>query len=351
MPTTYTFGSSVGSDGIGSFFDDYDGTITTVVDDGSIQPGDAVTITGFDINTMSTGGVSGGTGFYLGNGTFNGANGYVFGGADTVAGNTNFFVVFDGDEGSQFSTAIDVGNFVDDPSSQPLDDDPACFAVGSMIATPDGETAVECLKIGDPVMTANGRHVPVTWVGRKTVHKAFASPRVQPVRIRAKALGFGQPHSDLVVTSDHAIVLEGLAINAGALVNGTSISFVPLNKQPDLNVYYHIETEEHEVILANGAPAETYIDYVQRKAFDNYQEYLDLYGEERTISELELPRISGKRFVPQSIRARLQGELGKAPGFVVDSLNVGYGGLGRRQISEYLDRVVVHPPSDQVANL
>ncbi len=38
-----------------------------------------------------------------------------------------------------------------------------------MIATPDGETAVEALSIGDLVMTASGEQVPVKWIGRQTI--------------------------------------------------------------------------------------------------------------------------------------------------------------------------------------
>ncbi|MEY8842593.1 hypothetical protein AB9K41_26480, partial [Cribrihabitans sp. XS_ASV171] len=73
--------------------------------------------------------------------------------------------------------------------------------------------------------------------------------------------------------------------------------------------YYHVETEDHDVILANGAPAETYVDYIQRRAFDNYAEYLELYDEERTIPEMPLPRISAARLVPGGIRARLARDL------------------------------------------
>ena len=329
MPTSYSFGSSIGSDGGAAFLDVVEGTITADIDDGSILVGDAVTIAGFDVNTMSLGGVSGGAGYYLGAGTFNGFTGYVFGSADTVAGNDSFFVVFDVDEGWETLTGVDVMDFADDPSSQTLANDPACFAAGSMIATPNGEIAVESLEIGDLVRTAEGKHVPVTWIGRKTVHKAFASPGVQPVRIRAGALGAGQPHSDLVVTSDHAMVVEGLAINAGALVNGASIAFVPLDEQPKLTVYYHVETEAHNVILANGAPAETYVDYVQRKSFDNYQDYLALYGMERIVSEMELPRISSRRLVPQSIRTRLRGEACDVPEGAARSVSSEHGAFGR----------------------
>lgn len=53
-----------------------------------------------------------------------------------------------------------------------------CFAAGSMIATPKGETAVEALKIGDLVTTAKGRKTKVLWVGRQTVNTVNAPLRM-----------------------------------------------------------------------------------------------------------------------------------------------------------------------------
>jgi len=88
-------------------------------------------------------------------------------------------------------------------------------------------------------------------------------------------------------------------------VNGRTIAFVPLADLPQQVTYYHIETEAHDVILANGTPAETFVDAVTRSHFDNYQEYLDLYGAERIIPEMQAPRITARRLVPAAIRARL----------------------------------------------
>ena len=187
--------------------------------------------------------------------------------------------------------------------------DVACFAAGTLIATPEGERAVETLEIGDPVMTADGRAVPVKWIGRQTLHKVFTpAERFCPVRVTAGALGDGLPHTDLVLTADHALIFDSLAINAGALVNGTAIVTEAKENLPERVTYYHVETEGHDVILANGAAAETYVDYVQRAVFDNYAEYLALYGEDRNIHEMAMPRVSSARLVPPAIKARLNGE-------------------------------------------
>jgi hypothetical protein len=68
---------------------------------------------------------------------------------------------------------------------------------------------------------------------------------------------------------------------------------------------YHIETEAHEIILANGAPAETFIDNVSRRVFDNFAEIEALYGDVPEMAELPYPCAMSARQVPGAIRARL----------------------------------------------
>ncbi len=58
---------------------------------------------------------------------------------------------------------------------------PICFGVGTLIATPTGEAAVETMQFGELVMTEDGRQVPVLWIGRQTIHKRFApAERIAP---------------------------------------------------------------------------------------------------------------------------------------------------------------------------
>ena len=181
-----------------------------------------------------------------------------------------------------------------------------CYLEGTLIATPTGERALETLAIGDLILTADGRAVPVKWVGRQQIRNGvFASPKLEPVCIAAGALGQGLPHRDLHVTAAHGMIWQGLVVNAGAMVNGTTIRFVPLTEMPPVFTWFHIETEGHEEILAQGAPSETFVDYVGRSAFDNYQEYLDLYGAERIIPEMKHPRISAQRMLPNDLRAQI----------------------------------------------
>lgn len=179
-----------------------------------------------------------------------------------------------------------------------------CFAAGTMIATPTGERCVETLNIGDVITTAAGGTTKVLWLAQQTITARHGmTAKRAPVRILAGALG---NHTDLIVTADHGMVIDGLVVNASALVNGTTVDWVAETDIPKAFIVYHIETTHHDVVLANGAATETFVDAAGRAAFDNHQEYLDLYGAERIIPEMNTPRISTQRLLPDAIKARLE---------------------------------------------
>jgi len=179
-----------------------------------------------------------------------------------------------------------------------------CFMAGTMISTPDGEVAVETLERGDMVLTADGRSVPVTWLGVQTVSRLFSDPnRVWPIRISAGALSDNVPSRDLLISPDHAILVDDVLVQAGALINGSSI--VREGKVPATFTYYHVETEDHSLILAENVPSETFIDNVNRMAFDNWNEHQALYPQGKAIVEMAYPRAQSVRQVPVAIRRRL----------------------------------------------
>jgi hypothetical protein len=180
-----------------------------------------------------------------------------------------------------------------------------CFLSGTAIATPAGDTPVDTLAIGDLVLTADGRTAPVRWVGVQTVVTLFADPlRSLPVRIAAGALGEGLPVRDLLVSPDHALFLDGLLVQAGALVNGTTI--VRETAMPERFTYFHVELDDHALILAEGVPAETFLDTVTRRRFDNFAEYEARYGDTGPVlAEIPAPRIKSARQLPAALRQRL----------------------------------------------
>lgn len=180
-----------------------------------------------------------------------------------------------------------------------------CFLPGTLIATPSGEVAVEALAIGDPILTADGRTIPVRWIGRQALFTAFGLPEGRtPVLIQAGALAPGVPCRDLRVTAGPAMILDGIAVEAGALVNGSTIRRIPRAELGARLTVFHIETEGHEVILAEGAPSETYLGHMDRAQFDNGAEHAALYGE-AAIEEMPLPRAMSRRQVLPPIQARI----------------------------------------------
>ncbi|WP_425050458.1 Hint domain-containing protein [Psychromarinibacter sp. S121] len=181
-----------------------------------------------------------------------------------------------------------------------------CFLTGTLIATPEGERPVEDLGPGDMVLTSDGRAVPVRFVFRQEVRlRGRLAARLEPVRLRAGSLGIDLPKRDLVVTADHGIVLDDLLVNAGALVNGAEIAFAPHKTLPARITYWHIETATHEVLMAEGVPAESFADVTGRALYDNHADYLAMYGAELLIPEMNLPRIASARLLPVALKERL----------------------------------------------
>ena len=181
---------------------------------------------------------------------------------------------------------------------------PLCFLTGTRVLTPDGDTAVEALAVGDLVTTSDGRRAPMRWIGRQTFSRTFADPlRVLPIRIKAGALADNVPRRDLLLSPCHAVLVGDLLIQAGALVNGASI--VRETDMPATFVYYHVELDDHALILAEGVAAETFIDNAERMAFDNWEEHERLYPRGHVIDEMPLPRAQSHRQVPAAVRSML----------------------------------------------
>jgi hypothetical protein len=127
--------------------------------------------------------------------------------------------------------------------------------------------------------------------------------RVLPIRVRVGALGDGLPARDLLLSPDHALLIDGVLVQAGALVNG--ISVVRESDLPPTYTYYHLELDDHSLILAEGVPAETFVDNIDRLAFDNWDEHEALYPHGKPIIELDYPRAKAFRQVPKAIRERI----------------------------------------------
>jgi hypothetical protein len=145
-----------------------------------------------------------------------------------------------------------------------------------MIRTDRGDVSIEELSIGDRVVTLSGEARPIRWIGHRAYDARFvaSNPALLPVLIRQDALGDGVPRRDLNVSPKHAMFLDDVLVPAEWLVNGVSIVRCDTVARVE---YFHIELDTHDIILAEGAPSETFVDCDNRFMFQNAHEFARLY--------------------------------------------------------------------------
>jgi len=190
-----------------------------------------------------------------------------------------------------------------------LSNPPVCFVRGTLIQTVFGPRPVEDLQVNDRlsfyVEPTSSDSAKVKWIGRQTFHPAMADLiDYLPIKISANALGPGHPFQNLYVSPDHAVLFDSTLIHAKALINGTSI--IQMNAWTGDVEYFHIETEDHQLIYANGVPAETFIDNVSRRQFDNYAEFEAMYPGAPMMTELDIPRVLFRRQLATETMRRLK---------------------------------------------
>jgi Hint domain len=157
-----------------------------------------------------------------------------------------------------------------------------CFRAGTRIATPRGDIPVERLQVGDRVLTHSSGAKAIIWIGRRGIDcRRHPDPvRVLPVRVAAHAFGPGLPLRDLFLSPGHAVFVDGDLIPVKCLLNGTTIRQVPARQV----TYFHIELDDHEVIIAEGLATESYLDTGNRPAFANGGPSLALYPDLSAIT-------------------------------------------------------------------
>jgi hypothetical protein len=213
------------------------------------------------------GGVGGGGGGGLSGGG-GGGGGYSGGGGGYSGGGGGGGGSFDGGTNQVLTAGENAG------SGKVTIDKVLCYLRGTHILTATGEVAVEHLAIGDMLATQMNNEIvfqPVKWIGRRRIDLT-AHPRPEtaaPVRIQRGAFAGNLPHRDLLVSPDHAIFCDGKLICARQLINGTTIR--QEHGRPAVE-YFHVEIDTHAILLAEGLPAESYLDTGNRGFFANADE-------------------------------------------------------------------------------
>lgn len=143
-----------------------------------------------------------------------------------------------------------------------------CFATGTQIATASGSRAVEDLRVGDLVVTADNGLKPIRWIGSRTLSAVRLQlfPPLKPIIIRRDAFGPDKPGRDVRVSAQHRI---NIASANSELMFGSHEVFVPAYLLIDGErvvfdtgareiTYVHIMCEQHEIVSAEGCLAETF---------------------------------------------------------------------------------------------
>lgn len=142
-----------------------------------------------------------------------------------------------------------------------------CFCAVTKLQTPEGPRDIRDLIAGDRVITQSGQVRPIVAVSARHLRETavYGEIRLLPVRIAVGALGGGLPRRDLWVSRQHRLLVASRIarrIFGQAEVLIAAIHLVGLTGSTIDRVirpisYHHVLLADHDIALANGAPAET----------------------------------------------------------------------------------------------
>lgn len=188
-----------------------------------------------------------------------------------------------------------------------------CFADGTLIETADGPVPVEDLCPGTLVRTADHGYQPLRLSLSRQVGSAWQmqNDRLRPVRITAGSLGNGLPRRDLRVSRQHRMLVASSICERMFGAREVLVPAIRLTELPGIFVeegcaplsYFHLLFDRHEVIFADGAPAESF--FIGRQALESLSleardEVLLLFPDALERCELAVPA----RLVPAGHRMR-----------------------------------------------
>jgi len=142
-----------------------------------------------------------------------------------------------------------------------------CFAKGTLITTATGPKAIEDLQTGDLVLTLDHGLQQVRWIDswHADAAKLAAKPQAQPIVIRQNALGANMPSADLTVSPQHRIMVASAIVERMCNTPEVCVAAKHLLGHPGVETaaapegvtYYHFLCDSHEIVMANGAWAES----------------------------------------------------------------------------------------------
>lgn len=181
------------------------------------------------------------------------------------------------------------------------------YLAGTNVATSRGAVRIEDLKAGDIVHTRDNGSKPIQWVGHRCFEREdlMSNPRLRPIRIQARALGHGLPERDLLVSPQQRLLLRS---EITSQMFGTEEILIPAFRLCDLPGVYvdrgaealhfaHILFDQHEIIFAEGAPAESLFlgsEALKSLSPDAREEIFTIFPE---LSQSDPPGLA--RYVPE----------------------------------------------------
>ncbi|WP_298492101.1 Hint domain-containing protein [uncultured Maritimibacter sp.] len=190
-------------------------------------------------------------------------------------GATRYFIAVDDGVGNMPNiTSIQIRSIDFDPAGDDLqitlsqnNNITVCFTAGTLIETAAGPRAVETVAAGDLVLTLDHGFRPVRWVGYHVypLDNRMRAKRNAPVRVNRGALGPGIPARDLLLSPQHRVMLASpiarrIFDSREVLVPVKKLVGLPgviRERQMDRVTYCHLLFDAHEILWAEGAPAES----------------------------------------------------------------------------------------------
>ena len=159
-------------------------------------------------------------------------------------------------------TSVDSDNYFGVSAPHSSTASVVCFAAHTLIDTVRGPVAARDLQPGDLVKTLDHGAQPIRWINAR---KVAATGAAAPIRISAGSLGQGTPSRDLLVSPQHRILFRSKIVQRMLGVNETLIPAKKLLGLPGVSIaddldhvtYVHFLCDRHEIVFAEGAPAET----------------------------------------------------------------------------------------------
>lgn len=140
----------------------------------------------------------------------------------------------------------------------------AAFARGTLIATPDGATAVEDLAPGDMIATRDAGAQPLRWIACTCLSLRGTLDGVPvPAALRVTAGAFGPllPEYDVILHESVRLPMPQHAEESGvlaALADLVDDSTIVRLRPPGTPEFFNLAFDRHQIVSANGLAVESF---------------------------------------------------------------------------------------------